>query len=114
MATRTAVRAAAEVPEASAILARLDRLPATRTVWRLVALLGLGFFFELYDLLFTGYVAPGLVRAGILTPTTPGLFGASGIASFVAALFTGLFIGTLLCGWRSSRGRCSPTPRPTW
>ncbi|MHB2211773.1 MFS transporter [Methylobacterium sp. CM6257] len=103
MATSTAVRAADEVLDSGAILARLDRLPATRTIWRLVALLGLGFFFELYDLLFTGYVAPGLVKAGILTPTTPGLFGASGVASFVAALFTGLFVGTLLCGWLADR-----------
>lgn len=85
------------------IVARLDRLPATRSVWRLVALLGLGFFFELYDLLFTGYVAPGLVKAGILTPTTPGLFGATGVAGFVAALFTGLFIGTVACGWLADR-----------
>ncbi|GJD33390.1 MFS transporter [Methylobacterium aerolatum] len=85
------------------IVARLDRLPPTRTVWRLVALLGLGFFFELYDLLFTGYVAPGLVTSGILTPTTPGLFGATGVAGFVAALFTGLFIGTVACGWLADR-----------
>lgn len=85
------------------IVARLDRLPATRSVWRIVALLGLGFFFELYDLLFTGYVAPGLVKAGILTPTTPGLFGATGVAGFVAALFTGLFIGTVACGWLADR-----------
>lgn len=103
MATRTAVRAAEEGLDPGAILARLDRLPATPTVWRLVVLLGLGFFFELYDLLFTGYVAPGLVKAGILTPTTPGLFGASGVASFVAALFTGLFIGTIACGWLADR-----------
>ncbi|UDL96122.1 MFS transporter [Lichenihabitans sp. PAMC28606] len=83
--------------------ARLDRLPATRAVWQLAVLLGLGFFFELYDLLFTGYVAPGLVKAGLLTATTPGLFGASGVASFVAALFTGLFLGTLVCGWLADR-----------
>jgi putative MFS transporter len=78
------------------IAARLDRLPATRTVWKLVCLLSLGGFFEFYDLFFTGYVAPGLVREGILTPTTPGLFGTSGIAGFVAALFCGLFVGTLV------------------
>ncbi len=88
---------------AGRITARLDRLPSTRTVWSMIGLLSLGFFFELYDLLFTGYVAPGLVRSGILTPTTPGLFGSSGVASFVAALFAGLFVGTVGCGFLADR-----------
>jgi putative MFS transporter len=69
----------------------------------LIILLSLGFFFELYDLLYTGYVAPGLVKSGILLPTTPGLFGSTGIASFVAALFAGLFIGTIACGFLADR-----------
>src|SRR5579883_253272 len=75
---------------------RLDRLPATRSVWSLVVFLSLGGFFEYYDLFFTAYIAPGLVRSHILTATTPGLFGTSGIASFVAAMFSGLFVGTAL------------------
>ncbi|CAD6528771.1 MFS transporter [Paraburkholderia sabiae] len=85
------------------ISARLDRLPGTRAVWKLILLLSLGFFFELYDLLFTGYIAPGLVKSGILTPTTTGLFGTSGVASFIAALFCGLFIGTIACGFLADR-----------
>jgi MFS transporter, putative metabolite:H+ symporter len=59
---------------AGTIAARLDRLPATRTLWKFVVLPGLGFFFELYDLLYSGYVAPGIVKGGILTMTTVGLF----------------------------------------
>ncbi|HXI99904.1 MAG TPA: MFS transporter [Micropepsaceae bacterium] len=90
-------------PSAGLVGARLDRLPATRTIWIRVLLLSLGGFFEFYDLFFTGYVAPGLVRSGILTPTTPGLFGNSGIASFVAALFAGLFLGTALFGFVADR-----------
>src|SRR6266705_192157 len=79
---------------AADVAARLYRFPVTRTIWLRVILLSLGGFFEFYDLLFTGYVAPGLVKSGILTPTTPGLFGTTGIAGFVAAFFSGLFIGT--------------------
>ena len=43
------------------------------------------------------------MKSGILTPTTPGLFGTSGIASFVAALFAGLFVGTALFGFVADR-----------
>ncbi|MGA7812798.1 MFS transporter, partial [Caballeronia sp.] len=88
---------------AGSISARLDRLPATRSVWTLVVLLSLGFFFELYDLLYSGYVAPGLVKSGILTSTTVGLFGMTGVASFIASLFSGLFIGTIACGFLADR-----------
>ena len=85
-----------QLVEAGLISARLDRLPATRTIWTYVLLLSLGGFFEYYDLFFTGYIAPGLVRSHVLSATTRGLFGATGIASFAAALFFGLFIGTAL------------------
>ncbi|HEX3486403.1 MAG TPA: MFS transporter, partial [Micropepsaceae bacterium] len=90
-------------PEPGLVGARLDRLPATRAIWTRVLLLSLGGFFEFYDLFFTAYVAPGLVRSGILTPATPGLFGNNGIASFVAALFAGLFLGTALFGFIADR-----------
>src|SRR3984885_11338229 len=88
---------------AATISARLDRLPATRTMWKLVVLLSLGFFFELYDLLYSGYVAPGLVKSGLLTTTTAGFFGMNGVAAFIASLFSGLFIGTICCGFLAYR-----------
>jgi hypothetical protein len=60
-----------------------------------------GRFFEFYDLFFTGYIAPGLLRSGNLTPTTPDLFGTTGIAGFVADRF----------GWRTIFTYSLPNPR---
>jgi putative MFS transporter len=88
---------------AAEISARLDRLPATRVLWKFVVLLSLGFFFELYDLLYSGYIAPGLVKSGLLTTTTATLFGMRGVAAFIAALFSGLFLGTIGCGFLADR-----------
>jgi putative MFS transporter len=85
------------------IAARLDRLPASRAIRRMVTLISLGGCFEFYDLFFTAYVAPGLTKAGILTPTTKAFFGMSGLASFVAATFAGMLVGTLLVSWLSDR-----------
>ena len=88
---------------AGAISARLDRIPPTRRMWKFVILLSLGFFFELYDLLYSGYIAPGLVKSGILSTTTAGLFGMNGVATFIASLFAGLFLGTIGCGFLADR-----------
>jgi putative MFS transporter len=81
----------------------LEVLPATRGFWRRVTMLSLGGFFEFYDLFLAAYVAPGLVKSGILTTTTPGLFGSTGVASFVAAFFLGLFVGTAMFGFIADR-----------
>jgi putative MFS transporter len=82
---------------AAAILARLDRLPATRHIWTMVTLLSLGGMFEFYDLFMTGYVVPGLMKAGLLAGVSVGMF--SGPALFVASTFFGLFIGTFVFGF---------------
>ena len=58
-------------------------------------LLSLGGFFEFYDIFFTGYIAPALIRSG--------MFGNTGIAGFIAAMFSGLFIGTGLFGFVADR-----------
>jgi len=92
---------AVQAPVAGAILARLDRLPATRHIWIMVALLSLGGMFEFYDLFFTGYVVPGLVRAGLLANVSLAIF--TGPALFVAATFGGLFIGTFVFGYVADR-----------
>jgi putative MFS transporter len=75
------------------IVARLERLPPSRAVWRLVVLLSIGGCFEFYDLMMTAYISPVLAKAGVFHKA--GLFGAPDQASFVAATFLGLFIGTI-------------------
>lgn len=88
---------------ADAISQRLEALPASSYVWKLVILLSLGGCFEIYDLFFTGYIAPGLTRSGLLTTTTQAFFGFSGIGAFVAATFAGLFTGTFFLGFLADR-----------
>jgi putative MFS transporter len=78
---------------AADIVARLERLPPSRAVWGLIVLLSIGGCFEFYDLMMTAYISPVLAKAGIFHKV--GLFGAPDQASFVAATFVGLFIGTI-------------------
>jgi MFS transporter, putative metabolite:H+ symporter len=82
---------------------RLESLPVSAYLWRLVVLLSLGGCFEIYDLFLTGYIAPGLGRAKLLTATTDAFFGFSGIGAFVAATFAGLFVGTFFLGFLADR-----------
>ena len=69
----------------------------------LVFLISLGGFFEVYDLIFTGYIAPGMAKSGLLKTTTASFFGFDGIAAFIAATFAGLFVGTFGLGWLPDR-----------
>jgi len=80
----------------AAITARLDRLPSSPYLWRLLVLLSLGAFFEIYDLFFTAYVSPGLIRSGIFSATEKGLFGLPDQAAFASATFAGLFFATII------------------
>lgn len=81
---------------AAHISARIDRLPAVATIWRLVALLSIGGFFELYDLFQTAYISPGLISDGIFHTGGEGVFGFSDQAAFASATFLGLFLGASL------------------
>ncbi|HTV88355.1 MAG TPA: MFS transporter [Stellaceae bacterium] len=80
---------------AELLTARLDRLPMTRVMWIMAFLVSLGGFFDALALELTATLAPGLFQAKIITATTPGLFGTTGLAGFIAALFAGMFVGTI-------------------
>ena len=68
---------------ANLVAARLDRLPFSRTLWRLVLLVSLGGAFELYDIFLTAYIAPGLRREGV----DPGFF--------IFCTFMGMLVGCI-------------------
>lgn len=88
---------------AASVGARLDRLPATRSVWSMIVLLSAGGFFEYYELFSTAYIVPGIIHSGVLNATTSGFFSLEGIAGFIAASFGGLLVGTLLFGTVADR-----------
>lgn len=90
--------------ESARIAARLDRLPPSRTVWIIVILISLGGVFEFYDLFFTGYVAPGMIKSGLFTAQSLGFFAGldsikiAGFGTFVFSTFAGLWFGVVLLG----------------
>ena len=80
---------------ASSVGARLDRLPATAFIWKLIVLLSLGGFFEIYDIYLTGSISPALIRSGVFHAGAKGLFGLTDQATFASVTFLGLFVGTV-------------------
>jgi MFS transporter, putative metabolite:H+ symporter len=87
----------------ASVSARLDRLPASPYLQRLIARIAIGGWFEFFDLFMASNVALGLLKAGIFTATTTGFFDWKGFASFVAAGFSGMFLGTIFVGGISDR-----------
>lgn len=91
------------------IAARLDRLPSSWYIWRMVVLISLGGVFEFYDLFFTGYVVPGMVKEGLFSAQSLGWFAGltairiAGPGTFVFATFAGLWVGTLILGQIADR-----------
>ena len=83
--------------------ARLDRIPASPYLWKLIALLSLGGFFEFYELFMTAFISPGLIRSGIFHAGPNGLFHLPDQAAFASVTFLGLFLGTILLGGIADR-----------
>jgi MFS family permease len=71
--------------ELSAASSVLERLPVTRWHWRLVLIVGLGTFFDLYEVFLGGVLAPVLATEFHL--------GTLGKAMVIAAGFAGMFVG---------------------
>jgi len=57
------------VDAVSSVSARIDRLPVTRYVWQLVAMISFGAFFEIYDLLLSAPLSLGLLAGRVVGPS---------------------------------------------
>src|SRR5215467_3208779 len=73
------------------IAARLDRLPVTRTHVVVTAIVGVGFFFDLYDVLL----------AGVLGAVLTDFFNLDRVAlpAVLGSSFLGMFFGAVFLGW---------------
>jgi putative MFS transporter len=82
------------------VASRLDALQVTSGLYRLVARISAGGWFEAYDLFMLAYISLGMVRSGLFAAA--GL-GPNGISVFAGAGFAGMFAGTIVFGWVSDR-----------
>lgn len=85
------------------LLTRLDQINWSPYLIKITLLLGLGLFFEYYDIFLAGYIAPLLLKDHIFNFATHGFMGLNDIAMFVACMFLGMWCGTLILGYVSDR-----------
>ena len=78
-----------------AIAARIERLPASAALRRLILLIAVGGWFEFYELFMPAGIAQGLARDGIYTLKAQGLFDFHSFPSFLASFFLGMFISAV-------------------
>src|SRR5580704_3907801 len=79
-----------------AILARIERLPASRALLKLIVLIAIGGWFEFYELFMPGAISLGLVHDHIFTVKATGLFDFHSFPSFLASFFAGMFVSTVV------------------
>lgn len=77
------------------IAARMDRLPITRTHKRATVAVGLGLFFEFYEVFLAGVLSSVLVKQFHLTK--------GALPPLLASTFVGMFLGALLLGRLADR-----------
>lgn len=83
--------------------ARLERLPLTWPIGKLILVLSLGCFFENYFLQMTAYIAPGMIQSGVYAPKASGFFDVHSIGFFILSGFAGMLVGSSLFGFFADR-----------
>lgn len=82
-------------PTAESITARLDRMPMTRWHWTLVVVVGLGTFFDLFEVFLGGVLGAVLTERWHLSTNEKSLV--------IASAFAGMFIGAIVLGIAADR-----------
>ena len=82
-------------PTAVQSAARLDRLPLTRWHWTMTLIVGIGSFFDLYEVFLGGVLGPVLAKEWGL--------GATGKSLVISAGFIGMFFGAIFLGVAADR-----------
>jgi putative MFS transporter len=77
------------------LLARLDRIPLTRGIWKIIALVTLVWVVEAFDIGMIGSALLFLKQTWTLTPAQTGMLGSAGTF--------GIVIGLLPAGWLADR-----------
>ena len=104
MSGTTRTQPASETSRIAEVASRMDRLPPSWHVWRMVILLSLGGVFEFYDLFFTGYVAPGMVKSGLFSAASLGPLAALHVISLAGfGVLPCSFLASLTMRLRSAR-----------
>lgn len=75
--------------------ARLDRLPLTRWHWKITLIVGIGSFFDLYEVFLGGVLGPVLAKEWSLGP--------AGKSLVISAGFIGMFFGAIALGMAADR-----------
>jgi putative MFS transporter len=82
-------------PTGRSITARLDRLPLTRWHWTLIVVVGLGGFFDLYEVFLGGVLGAVLTDEWHLST--------NGKSLVIASAFAGMFVGAIALGVAADR-----------
>ncbi|MFE7119496.1 MFS transporter [Streptomyces sp. NPDC057654] len=77
------------------VAARLDRLPVTRRHRSLVITIGMGLFFDMYEIFMSGVLGPVLSQRFDL--------GATATSAVLASAFIGMFLGVVIMGRLADR-----------
>lgn len=92
-----------EIRARATILARIDRLPPSFHLIKLVGRIACGGWFEFYELFMPGFISLGLVRDGLYVAKPGSLFDPHLFASFLASFFIGMLLSTAMFSFISDK-----------